>query len=102
MTKGTKGNPDALSSDGTRVDYQNAMERDRIEQRHAIKAADTKTQSLSSGGRMNSPQLSRTDSPLAKIFLNDFISRLAQETIRYRASDIQEAGSTNVDPEPGT
>ncbi len=34
---------------------------------------------------MNSPQLSPADSPLARIFLDDFISRLAQETVRCRA-----------------
>jgi len=34
---------------------------------------------------MNSSLLSPADSPLAKIFLGDYISRLAQETIRYRA-----------------
>jgi hypothetical protein len=34
---------------------------------------------------MNSPKLSRADSPLAKIFLSEYISRLAQETIQYRA-----------------
>jgi hypothetical protein len=34
---------------------------------------------------MNSSQLSPPDSPLAKIFLSDYISRLAQETVRYRA-----------------
>ena len=36
-------------------------------------------------GRMNSSQLPRIDSPLAKIFLSEYISRLFQETIRFRA-----------------
>ena len=34
---------------------------------------------------MNSSQLPRIDSPLAKIFLSEYISRLFQETIRFRA-----------------
>ncbi len=34
---------------------------------------------------MHSAQLPRIDSPLAKIFLSEYISRLVQETIRYRA-----------------
>ena len=36
-------------------------------------------------GRMNSSQLPRIDSPLAKILLSEYISRLFQETIRFRA-----------------
>ena len=51
---------------------------------------------------MKSPQLSRTDSPLAKVFLSEYISQLAQETVRYRALPYKKLAQQNVDPEPGT
>ena len=50
---------------------------------------------------MNSPQLSRTDSPLAKIFLSEYISRLAQETVRYRALSYKKLAQQTSIPSPG-
>jgi hypothetical protein len=49
---------------------------------------------------MNSPQLSRTDSPLAKIFLSDYISRLTQETVRYRALPYKKLAQQMSIPSP--
>ena len=49
---------------------------------------------------MNSPQLSRTDSPLAKIFLSEYISRLAQETVRYRALSYKKLAQQTSIPSP--
>ena len=49
---------------------------------------------------MNPPHLSRTDSPLAKIFLSDYISRLAQETIRYRALSYKKLAQQTSIPSP--
>jgi hypothetical protein len=49
---------------------------------------------------MNSPQLSRTDSPLAKIFLSEYISRLAQETVRYRALPYKKLAQQMSIPRP--
>jgi hypothetical protein len=39
---GTDSNPAAPSADGTRVDYQNAAERDRIEQRLQLRQLEQK------------------------------------------------------------
>jgi len=64
-----------------------------------FKVADTKTQ-MSSGGRMNSPQLSAADSPLATIFLSDYISRLTQETVRYRALPYKKLAQQTSIPSP--
>ena len=49
---------------------------------------------------MNPPHLSRTDSPLAKIFLSDYISRLAEETIRYRALPYKKLAQQMSIPSP--
>jgi hypothetical protein len=49
---------------------------------------------------MNSPQLSRPDSPLARIFLSDYISRLAQETVRYRALPYKKLAQQMSIPSP--
>ena len=49
---------------------------------------------------MNSPQLSRTDSPLAKIFLSEYISQLAQETVRYRALPYKKLAQQTSIPSP--
>ena len=49
---------------------------------------------------MNPPQLSRIDSPLAKIFLSQYISRLAQETIRYRALSYRRLAQQMSFPSP--
>jgi len=49
---------------------------------------------------MNSPQLSRTDSPLVKIFLSEYISRLAQETVRYRALSYKKLAQQTSIPSP--
>jgi len=49
---------------------------------------------------MNSPQLSRADSPLAKIFLSEYISRLAQETVRYRALPYKKLAQQMSIPSP--
>jgi ribosome-binding protein aMBF1 (putative translation factor) len=54
----------------------------------------------SNGGRMNSPQSSRADSPLAEIRLSEYISRLAQETIRYRALSYKELAQQTSIPKP--
>ena len=99
MTKGTESNPGAPSADSTRVGYQNAAQRDRIEQRllsrHLHRHAKPEERS-----RMNPPQLSRIDSPLAKIFLSEYISRLAQETIRYRALSYKRLAQQMSVPSP--
>jgi hypothetical protein len=49
---------------------------------------------------MNSPQLSRADSPLAKIFLSEYISQLAQETVRYRALPYKKLAQQMSIPSP--
>ena len=49
---------------------------------------------------MNSPQLPRTDSPLAKIFLSEYISRLAEETIQYRALSYKRLAQQTSIPSP--
>lgn len=49
---------------------------------------------------MNPPQLSRTDSPLAKIFLSEYISQLAQETVRYRALPYKKLAQQMSIPSP--
>ena len=49
---------------------------------------------------MNPPHLSRNDSPLAKIFLSDYISRLAEETIRYRALSYKKLAQQTSIPSP--
>jgi hypothetical protein len=49
---------------------------------------------------MNSPQLSPADSPLAKIFLNDYISRLTHETVRYRALTYKKLAQQTSIPSP--
>lgn len=49
---------------------------------------------------MNSPQLSPADSPLAKIFLSDYISRLAQETARYQALTYKKLAQQTSIPSP--
>jgi hypothetical protein len=49
---------------------------------------------------MKSPQLSRTDSPLTKIFLSEYISQLAQETIRYRALPYKKLAQQMSIPSP--
>lgn len=49
---------------------------------------------------MNPPQLSRTDSPLTKIFLSEYISQLAQETVRYRALPYKKLAQQMSIPSP--
>jgi hypothetical protein len=49
---------------------------------------------------MNSLQLPRIDSPLAKIFLSDYISRLTQETVRYRALPYKKLAQQTSIPSP--
>jgi hypothetical protein len=49
---------------------------------------------------MKSPQLSRTDSPLAKIFLSEYISQLAQETVCYRALPYKKLPQQTSIPSP--
>ena len=49
---------------------------------------------------MNSPQLSAADSPLAKIFLSEYISRLTQETVRYRALPYKKLAQQTSIPSP--
>jgi hypothetical protein len=49
---------------------------------------------------MNSSQLSPADSPLARIFLSDYISRLAQETVRYRALSYKKLAQQLSIPSP--
>src|ERR1700678_395420 len=55
---------------------------------------------MRSRGRMNPPQLSRTDSPLTKIFLSEYISQLAQETVRYRALPYKKLAQQMSIPSP--
>jgi len=49
---------------------------------------------------MNLSQLSPVDSPLAKIFLSEYISRLAQETVRYRALPYKKLAQQMSIPSP--
>ena len=49
---------------------------------------------------MNSSQLSPADSPLAKIFLSDYISRLTQETVRSRALPYKKLAQQSSIPSP--
>ena len=49
---------------------------------------------------MNPTHLSRTDSPLAKIFLNDYLSRLTQETVRYRDLTYKKLAQQTSIPSP--
>jgi hypothetical protein len=49
---------------------------------------------------MNPPHLSRTDSPLAKIFLSEYMSRLAEETIECHGLSYKKLAQQTAIPSP--